>query len=180
MNFIFFDTETTGLPKNYKASPTDLNNWPRIIQLAWELCDENGNVLNSYQSLIKPDGWVIPVKGFWIKNGFCTEINEVKGKMLPLVFGLFIKDLLQSNYMVAHNMGYDYPIIASEMIRYNVKTGRKLPRICTMLSSKDWCNLPRKKWPKLEELHGKLFGCNFEGATMLCQTLLRQENVSLN
>jgi hypothetical protein len=33
--YLFFDTETTGLPKNYKAPVTDLNNWPRLVQLAW-------------------------------------------------------------------------------------------------------------------------------------------------
>jgi hypothetical protein len=28
--YLFFDTETTGLPKNWKAPVTDLNNWPRM------------------------------------------------------------------------------------------------------------------------------------------------------
>jgi len=33
--YLFFDTETTGLPKNWKAPVTDLNNWPRLVQLAY-------------------------------------------------------------------------------------------------------------------------------------------------
>jgi len=33
--YLFFDTETTGLPKNWKAPIEDLNNWPRLVQLAW-------------------------------------------------------------------------------------------------------------------------------------------------
>jgi hypothetical protein len=33
--YLFFDTETTGLPSNYKAPATDLNNSPRLVQLAW-------------------------------------------------------------------------------------------------------------------------------------------------
>ncbi len=40
--FLFFDTETTGLPRNWQAPLEDLDNWPRLVQLAWLLMDENG------------------------------------------------------------------------------------------------------------------------------------------
>ena len=33
--FLFFDTETTRLPLDYSAPSTDINNWPRLIQLSW-------------------------------------------------------------------------------------------------------------------------------------------------
>jgi len=29
--YLFFDTETTGLPRNWKAPVTDLDNWPRMV-----------------------------------------------------------------------------------------------------------------------------------------------------
>jgi hypothetical protein len=35
--YLFFDTETTGLPKSWKAPVTDVNNWPRLVQLAFLL-----------------------------------------------------------------------------------------------------------------------------------------------
>ena len=38
--YLFFDTETTGLPRNWKAPVTHLNNWPRMIQIAWIACDD--------------------------------------------------------------------------------------------------------------------------------------------
>jgi DNA polymerase-3 subunit epsilon len=40
-------------------------------------------------------------------------------------------------------------------------------KICTMMKSTSFCKLPAKrgyKWPKLDELHQTLFGCDFEGA----------------
>jgi DNA polymerase-3 subunit alpha len=37
--FLIYDTETTGLPKNYNAPLTDSDNWPRLVQLAWQLHD---------------------------------------------------------------------------------------------------------------------------------------------
>ena len=44
--YLFFDTETTGLPKNYKAPASDLNNWPRLVQLAYHLYDNDGNKIS--------------------------------------------------------------------------------------------------------------------------------------
>lgn len=35
MKYLFIDTETTGLPKEYDAPYTDIDNWPRLVQLAW-------------------------------------------------------------------------------------------------------------------------------------------------
>ncbi len=45
--YLFIDTETTGLPRNYRAPVTDLNNWPRMIQIAWILSDNQGNRIDS-------------------------------------------------------------------------------------------------------------------------------------
>ena len=43
---LFFDTETTGLPKKYDAPASNVDNWPRLIQLSWIICDENKNIIN--------------------------------------------------------------------------------------------------------------------------------------
>lgn len=163
-NIIIFDTETTGLPKSWKGGMREVDNWPRVIQLAWEVCDQQGGVLHQRQFLIKPDGWVIPKEKFWIDNGFSTEKNEAEGTQLIRVLLQFIEDLKTCNLMVAHNMKFDYPVLGAEFIRYMLTTGRKLNRVCTMESSIQFCNLPRKKFPKLEELHTILFGESFDGA----------------
>ena len=42
--FLVFDTETTGLPKQYNAPLTDFDNWPRLVQLAWQLHDDKGQL----------------------------------------------------------------------------------------------------------------------------------------
>ena len=44
--YIVFDTETTGLPKKYNAPFTDTDNWPRMVQLAWIVYDEDWEELN--------------------------------------------------------------------------------------------------------------------------------------
>ncbi len=54
--YLIFDTETTGLPKSWNAPITNTDNWPRCVQIAWQLHDEMGNVLEHNDFLIKPDG----------------------------------------------------------------------------------------------------------------------------
>ncbi len=43
--YLIFDTETTGLPKRWDAPITDTDNWPRCIQIAWQLHDEMGKLI---------------------------------------------------------------------------------------------------------------------------------------
>ena len=52
MKLLFFDTETTGLPKSDTASYNDIDNWPRLVQLAWIICDENKKIISSGDFLI--------------------------------------------------------------------------------------------------------------------------------
>ena len=43
--YLIFDTETTGLPRNYNAPISDSENWPRAVQIAWQLHNEKGALL---------------------------------------------------------------------------------------------------------------------------------------
>ena len=52
--YLIFDTETTGLPKNWRAPISDTENWPRCVQLAWQVHDEIGNLIESKSYIIKP------------------------------------------------------------------------------------------------------------------------------
>lgn len=162
--YIFFDTETTGKPINYKASPKDLNNWPRITQFAFIVTDSNFNVLKTFQALIQPDGWEIPKEKFFIDNNMSTERCKLEGLNIRIVMAEFVSWVNKCDFMVAHNINFDRPIVTAEMIRYGFKVDKKPIPICTMLSTKRWMNLPRMKWPRLDELHQRCFGFNFDNA----------------
>ena len=58
--YLIFDTETTGIPHNKTAPITDLDNWPRVVQLAWQLHDQKGRLLSQHNYIIKPEGFDIP------------------------------------------------------------------------------------------------------------------------
>lgn len=167
MQYLFFDTETNGLPRNYKGDIYDLENWPRVIQLAWILFDDNGKVLDERCSLIKPDGWEIPKEKFWIDNGYSTEKSLEHGRPMVPELTRFAVAIDRCELMIAHNLDFDLPILSAEMIRYSIRANTKPKKYCTMKGTTSLCKLPGPygyKWPKLEELHQFLFGRSFEGA----------------
>jgi len=172
--FIFFDTETTGLPKNYKAPYSVLDSWPRMIQLAVMVYTVNQEgkpvLMDESEFLIKPDGWEVPKAKFWIDNGFTQEHNLANGVPVLEAMEYFIKWVNDADYLVAHNMFFDQSIMGSEMHRAGLKADKKLVKLCTMQIGTPLCHLPAKnggkglKWPSLKELHMMLFGEDFEGA----------------
>ena len=165
--YLFFDTETNGLPKNFKAPPSTGDNWPRIIQLAYASYDKQGKCIGEFVSLISPDGWEIPVQDFWIQHGYSTEKNAAEGKPFIDVGRRFCQFINLSEIMIAHNLDFDYPVVASEFMRYGIRAQSRPKKFCTMKSTTAYCQMPGKfgfKWPKLEELHERLFDCSFDGA----------------
>lgn len=165
---LFFDTETTGIPRNWKAPVTDTENWPRMVQLAWLLYDYEGNLIDQGNHIIRPDGYVIPAESSRI-HGISTERAIREGKDLREVLQHFSAHLPKADYLVAHNLSFDEKILGAELIRMGMPT--KLffskDKICTMESTTDFCAIPGNygyKWPKLSELHYKVFGTGFAEA----------------
>lgn len=164
---LFFDTETTGIPLNYKAPSSDTQNWPRLVQLAWILTDENGNRILTGNLIVKPDGFNIPADASKV-HGISTERAKEEGVPLAEVIERFKSDLNMATYIVGHNIEFDKKIVGAEMIRLGMKDElEKKKSYCTMQSSIDFCKIPGKygyKYPKLQELYKKLFGNEFDDA----------------
>jgi len=165
--YLFFDTETTGLPKNWKAPVTDLNNWPRMIQIGWTLCNEEGERVDSAEFIIKPNNFIIPTDASNV-HGITTKKAIEQGVDLDVVLNKFNEMVNESNFIVAHNISFDEKIIGAELIRRKIKSDFEVkPKLCTMKAATDYCKIPGPygyKWPKLSELHIQLFGLDFAGA----------------
>ena len=82
--YLIFDTETTGLPKSWSAPITDTNNWPRCIQIAWQLHDEMGNLVEHQDYLVRPEGFNIPYDAERI-HGISTELAAEQGILMEEV-----------------------------------------------------------------------------------------------
>ena len=164
---LFFDTETTGIPRNYRAAVSDLQNWPRLVQIAWLLVDDEAREVASAEYIVLPAGFTIPVDAARI-HGITTEIAAEKGVGIGTILDAVMPDIRRADLLVAHNMAFDEKILGAELLRAgrrNVVESSK--RQCTMQGATDYCRLPGRygyKWPTLQELHTKLFNEPFEGA----------------
>jgi DNA polymerase III subunit epsilon len=160
MTYLFFDTETTGIPADHRAPPELLDNWPRVVQLAFLLTSATGTPISSKQFLIKPDGFVIPSSAT-IVHGITTEQAYLQGIPLLTALNEFLACLQSATTLVAHNLSYDQNVLGAEFLRCGLPN--PLPRaggICTMQSAMDFCAIPGRhgfKYPSLRELHAMLF-----------------------
>lgn len=167
--YLIFDTETTGLPRNYNAPVTDLDNWPRVVQLSWQLHAADGSLISAQDYIVKPEGFTIPFNSEKI-HGISTERALAEGYPLSEVLTLFNQDLAKTKLVVGHNVDFDINITAAEFIRADIKSRLlETRKLDTKDVSTDYCKIPggrggRYKWPTLSELHKKLFGVAFDGA----------------
>lgn len=168
--YLIFDTETTGLPKNWKAPITDTDNWPRCIQLAWQLHDELGALIDHRDFLIKPDGFNIPYDAEQI-HGISTLLAQEKGNSLEEVLDLFNEALDKTSFVVGQNVGFDLNIMGCEFYRAEIQTKlNDLPILDTCTeNTAQLCQLPggrggKFKLPTLTELHQYLFNIPFDEA----------------
>ena len=210
IKYLFFDTETTGVPRfgmkgftfqlpfytetsnksmptkhgirvpyrecdikytdptySYNKETSETTNWPRLVQLSWITTDEECHVLSQNDFIIYPDGFTIPEDAVRL-HGITTEIAKEKGKPLKEVIDKFMEDFNAAKTIVGHNIAFDKKIIGAELIRLGQKDIMDSKKsLCTMEASTDYCRIPGThgyKWPKLQELHKKLFGYEFEDA----------------
>ena len=165
--YLIFDTETTGLPKSWNAPITDTDNWPRCIQIAWQLHDEMGNVLEHNDFLIQPDGFNIPYDAERI-HGISTELAEEQGIQLSEGLELFNEALGKTKFIVGQNLNFDLNIMGCEFHRLGVEnklTSLPILDTCTEKTAL-MCQIPggrggKFKLPTLTELHKHLFGAGF-------------------
>ena len=96
--FLIFDTETTGLPKKWDAPISNTDNWPRCVQIAWQIHNEYGELIEYHDYLIKPEGYNIPYDAEQI-HGISTELALEKGEDLEKVLYLFNEALSNSKFL---------------------------------------------------------------------------------
>jgi DNA polymerase-3 subunit alpha len=166
--YLIFDTETTGLPRDYNAPMSDLDNWPRLVQLAWQLHDSKGNLISNKNYIVKPEGFTIPYNAEKV-HGISTKRALAEGHDLQEVLEIFQKDVDRTKYLVGHNVEFDVNVVGSEFIRTELGMPLTADQLDTKDISTDFCAIPggkggKYKWPTLTELHHKLFGVGFDDA----------------
>jgi len=183
MKILVFDTETTGLPKTKFISPSTLDQWPYIVQFSFIIYDSSLNdIVESKDDIIKlPENVLIPEESTKIHN-ITNELSQKSGLQINEILNVFFDHLRNVDRLVGHNIEFDLNMIKVEISRiinenqvtseqlksykYNLHFLNNYKNIsCTLKDSIKFCNIqvinksgkPYLKYPKLIELHNKLF-----------------------
>jgi DNA polymerase III epsilon subunit-like protein len=152
---LFLDTETTGLPTNWKA-PYD--QWPRMVSIAGQLYI-NGEYEAGFEYIIKPDGYEIPKEASDI-HGITQEIALEKGEDISFAMPWINGYINRADLIVFHNASFDVGIISGEQMRLEYPQTSLICHsnkiFCTKEKSTNICKIPNSrggyKWPSLAEL----------------------------
>ena len=159
MKIFVFDTETTGF---ISKKETDLDKQPKIVQFAgilWDLKDGTFIEEKRVNILINPG---IPIP-FWASQ--VHHIYDIDVKDAPditEVMDKILENINDPDLIIWHNIEYDEDMVKLELKRMQKEYAYKPKQaICTMKSTVNYCalqwNWARFKYPKLWELHKKLF-----------------------
>jgi DNA polymerase III epsilon subunit-like protein len=182
-HFLFFDVETTGL---LRAKKNDIDfrkseQFPFVVQISWELHRYEKDTYTNISSadyIIRPENYTITDESSKI-HGITHQMAIEKGVLAKDVYKHFIADLIKQpdTILVCHNIEFDVTILFYHIYKmykteFSSFLNKKLPCVCTMLDSTEYCKLPvvskypnstkplkdPYKYPKLSELYIKLFG----------------------
>lgn len=162
MKLLIFDTETTGLPLDWKIRPQDKShNWPHLVSISWIVLETNTNKIESQKTyIIRPIDWIIPEDSVKI-HGIAHTFACNYGSPLDQV----IKEFFQAecDAYVAHNMKFDENVMMNAVAwDLREKYTFNKPLLCTMRLATSLCKLPFNsgrgyKQPKLSELYEHVF-----------------------
>ena len=168
--YLVFDTETTGLPQNWNAPLSDSENWPRCVQIAWQLHAPNGRMISHNDFIITADGFDIPFESEKV-HGISTALAKRDGTEIKTVVESFLAVVDQADFLVGHNLKFDLNIMGAELLRLgkeNTLAENAILDTCTEDTAL-LCELPggrggKFKLPTLSELYDFLFQDSFEEA----------------
>ena len=154
---LVLDTETTGLPRQ---AGLRLVRWPRLVEAAWLLLDETGELLEVQSHLVRPEGFTVPATATAV-HGIPDALVREEGEALAGVLAALMRSVDAARLIVGHNVAFDLGVIRSELVRAGMEDRiRTLPTCCTMRTGAPLVGArgPRGyRWPTLGELHLRLF-----------------------
>jgi len=108
LQVMILDTETNGLPKTW-GDYSDIN----MLELGWVVCDIDLNVVKEGNYLVKGNFDVPEI--ITKLTGITKEKTDLEGKPLDYVLKEFHEDLKKCEFIVAHNLQFDFGMMKKEL-----------------------------------------------------------------
>lgn len=166
MNYLVFDTETTGLPDWSK--PADAEGQPRLASWCMLFVDEDLEIEQRHYGLVKPDGWIMSLEAQAV-NGLTQERLLAEGAPVRDALEILTGAIADGRTLVAHNLSFDTKIMRGELRRAQFSDENCVNGICTMRGLTQACALPKTsgsglKFPRLDEACRIVLGRELTGA----------------
>ena len=138
-----YDTETTGLP--LFRDPSDDPRQPHLVDICILAYDANGALVDSFEAMVRPDGWVIPADVTAI-HGITNEMAMDLGIGESEALDGFMAIHARAGLRIAHNINFDDRIMRIALSRYRGKEAadafKTTPGYCTCQTSKNLVQCP--------------------------------------
>lgn len=163
--YLFFDTETTGLP-NFNLELDDPSQ-PRVLQFAAIVANDQGQEIAAFKCPIKPDGWKVDErmevngrKTAYAIHGLSNAYLDKYGMSIRTALLMFRKFSDMSIMKIAHNYRFDGFLLKGEHKRAGMDPGQEIDKFCTMKAMTEIMKLPPTEkmvgagynWPKSANL----------------------------
>ncbi|WGH24961.1 MAG: DNA polymerase III subunit alpha [Candidatus Shikimatogenerans bostrichidophilus] len=155
--FLFFDTETTGLPVNNIFKKKDIYRWPQLIQISWQMYNKYGDLITNKNYYIKLKKKINISLESIVIHGITKKFLIKKGKNLKYVLRKFIKSLNRSNVLIGHNIEFDINIIISLFFKYNYNKNIKNILNKKKIDTQKSLIFYNNKWISLKDLFNILY-----------------------
>ena len=166
MNYIAWDTETTGLPKTYRGEKASVDNVHkfdncRMLTLAFVKYSSRGREVGSYHGIVYPDTFEVAATHV---HGITTEMAREQGQPFGYIYASFKEAIKDTKILVAHNSFFDENVFFSECYRRGFDTD-----IFNGVTFIDTLDMARTIFPtlhnhKLITVYKHIFGKEFDGA----------------
>ena len=156
--FLFIDTETSGLPKNWRAPYSKENNWPHILQMAWIIFDQHFVEIKRANHYIENSGFIIDKSAQKIHH-ITNDFLKLHGEPIQPIMQSFCADMKKFNPLViGHFVELDFHMVNVELNRLGIESIFSLSTFyCTMKTSADYVTNTVISHLKLDKFYTILF-----------------------
>lgn len=170
MPFLFYDTETTGLPR--KGGHYSDPDAPRVLQLSGIVDDDERKTVGHFEFLLNYDGEV--PDGAYNVHKISAVACQSFGVPAPAALSIFLSCVRNTNLVIAHNEIYDRGLMLTEFHKLQkahiLEEALQGKTFCTKEATTPILKIPSPwgrgyKWPTLTEAYCYLVDPQgFEGA----------------
>jgi len=166
--YLIFDIATTQEKQILEAKEVYDREWPRLIQIAWTVFDQNYKHIDFQAYYIKPEQFTI-ANGSILSPRISQATLEQRGLPINIILNKIFDAFEQNEYWIAHDIDYNLDVIEYELLQEDflmaewVELAESKNILCTQNDDRVVKYFNKKldpgsgRLPKLDELYYELF-----------------------